>query len=296
MSFPHVCGDGPGRKATSRPCCMFSPRVWGWSDNLVSKKTSKNVFPTRVGMGTFSILAWLLGSNPPTCILSLFWGTKMQIQEKKTGDRSFTFSDRKHLALLMQRDCIGKRYGGVDFSSVSYSKDIDGSLLYWIKNPRGFLLLLGGPGTGKTHFCAAAIHHLAEKFKSIRYFNEPDLFNRVRSVIGKGDYLKEVELVADSDLFILDDFGSTGINDWRREVFFHLIDIRYKNEAPTIITSNLRKEDVNGYLCSKKANTDIETGGYGASNRVYSRLFDEQNTIVNLHSFGDIRMGEGHVQ
>ncbi len=48
--FPHARGDGPGRPVKRLRRQAFSPRPWGWSDNMVNPDGSREVFPTPVGM------------------------------------------------------------------------------------------------------------------------------------------------------------------------------------------------------------------------------------------------------
>lgn len=52
------------------------------------------------------------------------------------------------------------------------------------------------------------------------------------------DLLRRMRAV---DLLILDDLGSSRINDWQLECMFGVIDERWQHNRPTIITSNVRK-------------------------------------------------------
>ena len=47
---PHACGDGPLCLAAPDAIIMFSPRVWGWSENAYAVLCVQPVLPTRVGM------------------------------------------------------------------------------------------------------------------------------------------------------------------------------------------------------------------------------------------------------
>ena len=57
-----------------------------------------------------------------------------------------------------------------------------------------------------------------------------------------GDYRDAIEYLTDDDLVIFDDLGSSGYTDWRKEVLFEFIDLRYSSKKPTIITSNLTRQ------------------------------------------------------
>jgi len=146
------------------------------------------------------------------------------------------------------------------------------------------LVYVGSPGIGKTYFCAALTEWILVTFGNRwRYHREEDLLRHLRSVINEsnGDYSREIELKCDDEFVILDDVGS-GIDysrsehknfEWRAEVFFTFLDYRYRTEKPTLITSNLNRQQFSKIY----------------SPRVESRLFARENTIIELHDEEDKR-------
>lgn len=106
------------------------------------------------------------------------------------------------------------------------------------------------------------------RFESFRYWDESQLLQRVRSSMGEkgGDYLKTLGYLIDDPFVMLDDIGSCGLNDWRKEVIFDAIDERYRSTLPTVITSNFSKKE-------------FEQNFHP---RLSSRLFDKQNTIIEI--------------
>ncbi len=115
------------------------------------------------------------------------------------------------------------------------------------------------------------------QFNSFRYWNESELLKRLRSSIEDfrgGDYLETLKHLIDDDLVILDDIGSTGLNDWRKEVIFDAIDERYNSMKPTIITSNFSKKEF------------LEN----FHERLGSRLFSKENIIIEILDGPDLRM------
>lgn len=131
------------------------------------------------------------------------------------------------------------------------------------------LAMIGNPGTGKTYFCAGFISDTWGKYQSIRYWPEKKLFERLRETIeNKGDYSKELEFMIDDEIVIFDDIGSSGFTDWRKEIIFNAIDIRYASMKPTIITSNLTRKELEENLHS----------------RLCDRLFAHENTIIEMNA------------
>ena len=119
------------------------------------------------------------------------------------------------------------------------------------------------------------IEHALLNFKTFRYWNESELLKRVRSSMDdcKGDYLEALKFLIDDELVMLDDIGSTGLNEWRKEIIFDAIDERYNSMQPTIITSNFTAREF-------KENFHL---------RVYSRIFSSDNIIIELPNATDYR-------
>lgn len=146
----------------------------------------------------------------------------------------------------------------------------------WIKSPKNFLIIVGAPGAGKTYLCAAIYDWMIGKVHSMRYWNERQLLQSVRDGIdgNKGDYLKDLSYKIDDDFLIFDDLGSSGTpSEWRKEVLFDMLDIRYSSSKPSIFTSNLTRTEIGK--------------DYGA--RFASRLFAKENTIIEMHTALDLR-------
>src|ERR1043165_3352546 len=177
----------------------------------------------------------------------------------------------------IQSELIGRRFSGASLASISLGTS-GTSVIVWIKNNKNFLVYLGSPGSGKTYFCSALIPWIQGKVESYRYWKEGEYLSRIRKFIGEGtgDYLKEIEYMLDYDFIMLDDLGSAGINEWRKEIIFETIDRRYESENPTVITSNLTRKEI------------LENFGP----RTYSRLFAKENLILEFHEAKDLRKRE----
>lgn len=137
-----------------------------------------------------------------------------------------------------------------------------------MKKKKDFLVYCGNPGVGKTYFCASLIEHILENFRTFRYWKEQDLYRRLRESMDsmKGDYLGALKYLIDDDLVIIDDIGSQGLTEWRKEILFDAIDSRYNSMKPTIITSNMTKKDFQECF----------------HERICSRLFAKDNIIIEL--------------
>ncbi|MGE8020116.1 ATP-binding protein [Peribacillus frigoritolerans] len=129
------------------------------------------------------------------------------------------------------------------------------------------LLIMGNPGTGKTHLCAAIARNIKQKGFTVGFLTTGKLLSMIRETYQKEPAKTESEILRDItrlDLLILDDVGSEakgGNDDWRKGIFFEIVESR--SGKPTIYTSNL---------------TDVDLP-VAVGKRVYSRLHDNTQFI-----------------
>lgn len=104
------------------------------------------------------------------------------------------------------------------------------------------LLFTGSYGTGKTHLAAAICHEL------IRNDYQP-IFGTMISLLGNikatynDEYAKETEQQVlnkyiKCDLLIIDDLGKEKPTDWTLEKLYYVINSRYEDCKPIVITTN----------------------------------------------------------
>lgn len=95
------------------------------------------------------------------------------------------------------------------------------------------LLFLGSTGTGKTHLVAAIANYLMdEKSVPVIFTTSTGLF---RALIEDKYWLHEIKKVP---LLIIDDLGKEKVTEWNRDTLFEIINSRYEEYLPVVITSN----------------------------------------------------------
>lgn len=175
-----------------------------------------------------------------------------------------------------QRDNFGARFEGASLHQVgvSLTQGAQELLQSWLKSRRNFLVFLGDPGTGKTYLASAILAYAFKHFNTVRYWKEEFLFNHLRNSIDQfGDYISTLQLAMDDEFCVIDDIGSTPVNDWRKEVVFNAMDIRYGTSLPTVVTSNLTRDQI-----AKKYEP-----------RTADRIFAKENTIIELFNVPSLR-------
>lgn len=99
------------------------------------------------------------------------------------------------------------------------------------------LLLLGNVGVGKTHQAWGCWPHLISLGWVGRWTAVTE--QQYLDALLPGGDRTDVDAAQTADLLLLDDVGATPLSDWSRSRLFGLLDSRWAQALPTVITSNL---------------------------------------------------------
>lgn len=114
------------------------------------------------------------------------------------------------------------------------------------------LLLMGPTGTGKTYQAWAAVRALGaadpKRFTGTLAGNVATLLDRCRP-----DRDLQVGDLEHAPLLLLDDMGAGKVTDWTEEVLYRVIDARWANVLPTIVTTNHSGPSLSAYLGDRLA-------------------------------------------
>lgn len=102
------------------------------------------------------------------------------------------------------------------------------------------LIFFGPPGTGKTFATACISNYLMEHGKTVLVYSLDLYLSKIKACFGDTEE-ELLKLVNSCDLLVLDDFGGDSpLSKWALSKVFNLIDLRYRNEKPIIISTNLK--------------------------------------------------------
>ncbi len=124
----------------------------------------------------------------------------------------------------------------------------------YAQQPQGWFILFGGYGTGKTHLAAAIANVVLCRQQRVIFAIVPDLLDHLRATFAPDSpvaYDDRFELVREAPLLILDDLGTENTTPWAREKLYQLINHRYNEALPTVFTSNLAPEAIDGRIFSR---------------------------------------------
>ncbi|RMD60416.1 AAA family ATPase [Candidatus Parcubacteria bacterium] len=127
------------------------------------------------------------------------------------------------------------------------------------EKPQGWLLLQGRYGCGKTHLAAAIANFVVDLGVPTLFITVPDLLDQLRYAFStEGVTFEErFEEIRRVRLLILDDFGTQNATPWAQEKLFQILNYRYINQLPTVITTNLVLEEIEGRIRSRLSDPDL---------------------------------------
>ncbi|PIE93023.1 ATP-binding protein [Bacillus fungorum] len=100
------------------------------------------------------------------------------------------------------------------------------------------LLLLGSPGTGKTHLATALGLKACEAGHEVRFFRVADLVAQLEEALKQGSLSRLKKQIEACELLILDELGYVPFQKQGAELLFHISDDCYEQKS-VIVTSNL---------------------------------------------------------
>jgi DNA replication protein DnaC len=161
------------------------------------------------------------------------------------------------------------------------------------------LLLIGEPGTGKTHLAVAAMRALLEKGHEGVFFDYQNLLDRIRSgydaTSGASDRAAYREAL-EAPVLLLDDLGAHRVTEWVEDTVTSIITNRCNNRKTLIATSNLPDPDVTGAMIEYTGAGGVavhrKTLAEMIGARARSRLF-EMCRVVKMPAVEDYRVKRG---
>ncbi|HET6596435.1 MAG TPA: ATP-binding protein [Anaerolineales bacterium] len=132
---------------------------------------------------------------------------------------------------------------------------------HYARNLNGWLLLQGPYGCGKTHLAAAIANFAVDMGVPTLFLTVPDLLDMLRFSYDSADTTFESRFneIRNASLLVLDDFGTQNATGWAQEKLFQVVNYRYINKLPLVITTNLSIDDIEARFRSRLSDRELVT-------------------------------------
>lgn len=101
------------------------------------------------------------------------------------------------------------------------------------------VVLIGGPGTGKTHIATAlGVHAVEHHHRRVRFFSNIELVNALEQEKAQGKAGQIASRLVHADLVVLDELGYLPFSNSGGALLFHLLSMLYERTS-VVITTNL---------------------------------------------------------
>jgi DNA replication protein DnaC len=123
----------------------------------------------------------------------------------------------------------------------------------------GWLVLQGGLGCGKTHLAAAIANFAVSISVPTLFITVPDLLDSLRFTFNDpaASFEERFEQIRSAPLLVMDDFGTQKTSLWAQEKLFQIINYRYINRLPLVLTTNLSDEDFEERIRSRLQDREL---------------------------------------
>jgi len=119
---------------------------------------------------------------------------------------------------------------------------------HYAEDPKGWLVLIGPVGSGKTHLACAVANYRIRRGHPAFYITAADLLDHLRSTYSpasEADYDELFEQIKDTPLLILDNLNYTVTTAWAKSKLDQLLEYRFNSRMPTLITSSAQPDEFN---------------------------------------------------
>lgn len=122
-------------------------------------------------------------------------------------------------------------------------------------DPRGWLVLTGASGSGKTHLAAAIANECIAQGQHVLFMVVSDLLDHLRASYDAGDdemsFDRLFDQVRNAPILVLDDIDAIAPKAWAQEKLFQVVNHRYNAMLPTVYTTSERPQELEERLATR---------------------------------------------
>ena len=182
--------------------------------------------------------------------------------------------EKLRIAKLFSSARIPRAYEGdtfTDYIVTDVNKDaVDAAHMMVADEIKG-LFLHGEKGTGKTKLAAIIANERAGAGKPVLFASVPDLMADIRASLSSGGTSERVQAVKETPFLVLDDLGAEKMTEWVGEQLFCIVNHRYNEQLPTVVTSNYSPTQIIRHMATVDRGGNVIDDMQGQ--RIMSRIY-----------------------
>lgn len=159
---------------------------------------------------------------------------------------------RNMINVIYKQNYVGRKYQELNFENFIIDLNNKNAVKmandYINKNKDKILsnglIIMGESGVGKTHLAAAIANKLIENDKIVLMGRLTTLLDMIKETFRDNTKSENelIELYSNVDMIIIDDLGTEKISSWALEKLYTIIQNRFENGLPIIITTRFDKK------------------------------------------------------
>lgn len=174
-----------------------------------------------------------------------------EVELEKEKERSQNLEKQARLRQIINNSLMDEKFRECTFETWDFSKGSKKMYNIGKKYSDSFqemksksvgLLIHGNPGNGKTYTTACIANALINNMVPVVCVSIDALLDRIKQTYsnygneGEDTVLRSLN---NADLLIIDDLGTEQDTDWAKTKIYNILDARYRNKLPLIITTNI---------------------------------------------------------
>lgn len=177
-----------------------------------------------------------------------YWNEKDKQDAEEQKRKRF----KNMINVIYKQNYVGRKYQKLNFENFIIDLNNKNAVKmandYIIKNKDKILsnglIIMGESGIGKTHLAAAIANKLIENDKIVLMGRLTTLFDMIKETFRDNTKSEKelIELYSNVDMIIIDDLGTEKISSWALEKLYTIIQNRFENGLPIIITTRFDKK------------------------------------------------------
>ena len=181
--------------------------------------------------------------------------------------------EREKIARLFSSARIPRAYEGDTFVDYTVTdgnrKAVEAA--HWMLAGGSGVFLYGTKGTGKTKLAAIIANERAGAGKPVLFASVPDLMADIRASFASGGTSERVQAVKETPFLVLDDLGAEKMTEWVGEQLFCIVNHRYNEQLPTVVTSNYSPTQIIRHMATVDRGGNVIDDMQGQ--RIMSRIY-----------------------